>query len=260
MKAYCINLDRRPDRREHMWAQFDRLGITVERVPAVDGRLPEVAARTEGLGPGVNGLRLGAGAYACFQSHRQCWQRLIESGAPHAMVLEDDLLLAGDFADYLEDGWVPADADLVRLETMGIRVHLDRTRIPAGGGRYLARLRSLHLGAGCYVIARAAAIRLHRETEAIVDPVDDLLFNPKSPVFDRLVTYQMVPAPAAQGTLLPGRGKDVSWAQTSIVQRFGPNETGVAASRALHRRLLRRAIEEVSALRRGRRYTLVRHG
>lgn len=38
MKAYCINLDRRPDRLEHMERQFERLGMAFERIAAVDGQ------------------------------------------------------------------------------------------------------------------------------------------------------------------------------------------------------------------------------
>ena len=116
MKAYCINLDRRPDRLDHMTGQFGRHGMPFERIPAVDCQRPEVAAEATKCLPTSLGPRISAAAYACFQSHREAWRRLVASGESHGLILEDDLLLADGIAEYLGDGWVPPDADLVRLE------------------------------------------------------------------------------------------------------------------------------------------------
>lgn len=260
MKAYCINLDRRPDRRDHMWSAFKRLGVEVERVPAIDGSLPEFASETELLKPGVSGLRLGAGAYACFQSHRLCWQKLVESGAPYAMVLEDDLVIADGFGDFLADEWVPDDADIVKLETWGVRVHLDRRKVAMSRGRYLGRLRSTHYGAGCYVISNGAAERLLRLTAMISDAVDEVLFDPRHAVFSTLTIYQMVPAPVIQGDrLLDGKVRG-AWSQTSIDLRFGPGESANTAQETFAKKICRRTREESRALLSGTRYTLICNG
>ena len=240
-----------------MWSQFERLGVEVERIPAVDGSLPEVAAKTDNLEPGVTGLRLGPGAYACFQSHRLCWQKLVESGAPYAMILEDDLLIADGFGDYLADGWVPTDADIVKLETQGVRVHLDRTRIPMNRGRYLARLRSTHWGTACYLISSAAADRLFQLTRTISDAVDEVLFDTRHDVFSMLATYQMVPAPVIQGDRLSGGREDETWSRTSIDLRFGIGETGDTIRESALARTGRRLNQERRALLTGTRYTLV---
>ena len=55
MKAYCINLDRRPDRLKHMTEVFAEHGIAFERVAAVDGLDPSVAAAAAACRPGMYG-------------------------------------------------------------------------------------------------------------------------------------------------------------------------------------------------------------
>ncbi|MCU0826594.1 MAG: glycosyltransferase family 25 protein [Tabrizicola sp.] len=260
MKAFCINLDRRQDRRDRMWSEFQRLGVEVERVAAVDGSLPDFTAITASLKPGASGLRLGPGAYACFQSHRLCWQKLLESGDPHAMVLEDDLIIAEDFARFLTDGWVPTDADVVKLETREVRVQLDRRIVPLNRGRYLAQLRSSHFGTGCYVISAVAAERLHRQTETVLDAIDEVIFDARSPVFRMTRIYQMVPAPVIQGDQRPGSSVSAAWAATSINNRFGPGETAGSDELSLPGRILRRLKAEARAALHGTRYTFVGHG
>lgn len=264
MKAYCINLDRRPDRLEHMTWQFAELGLPVERVSAVDGQAPEVAAEAARCEMGFIGRKMGPGAYACFQSHREFWRRLLASGDVHGMVLEDDLVITGGFADYLRDGWVPADADIVKLETYESRIHLDAGPGQPAGPRRLHRLRSRHPGTGCYVMSARAAEVLLRQTEGILDsPIDEYLFNEASPVFHNLVTYQMVPAPVIQGDRW--KGAVAGWVATSITVRQAEAQGQVgpltgAATETRASRLARRLREEWRARLAGTRYVVARHG
>jgi glycosyl transferase family 25 len=268
MKAYCINLDSRPDRLAHMTALMARHGLAFERVAAVDGGDPQVAAAAARCPTGRNGYRLSAGAYACFQSHREIWRRLLASGASHAMVLEDDLLIATGFAAYLAPDWVPSDADLVKLETYQVRLHRQVGPGLPAKGRRLHRLRSRHVGTGCYVISRAAAARLLAATETVSDPIDEVMFNDASPLFAGLVTYQMVPSPVMQGKGAPkgegqdGRGREAEqsqadWVESSIKDRSVLN--GAQAEAALTR-LWRWLRAEIWSLRAGTRYVVVPFG
>ena len=186
------------------------------------------------------------------------WRRLLASGDSHAVVFEDDLVIADGFAVYLQDGWVPRGADLVRFETFLIRVHVDRGDGTPASGRRLHRLRSRHPGTGAYLVCAPAARRLLDLTETVSDPIDEALFNEASPLFAGLTTYQMDPAPVIQGNLVDGPLD--SWTTTSITERFaevgvqtGPAETKVA-------RLGRRLREEFGALRDGTRYDVVPFG
>ena len=261
MKAYCINLDRRTDRLQYMTQQFSHLGMMVERVPAIDGSLPEVAAEAALAQPTELGLRISVGAYACFQSHREVWRKIAASGETHGLVMEDDLVLAEGFSTYLQDAWVPPGADVVRLETFLTRAHLDVLPKVRAGSRYLQRLRSTHIGAGCYVLSAAAAQRLHECTTVIRNPIDVVLFSDSSELFSELAIYQMVPAPAAQQHRLHREAGTANWLTSNIVERFESEVPAEAARRetALGR-AKRRLVESVRARRKGTRYIVVPFG
>jgi glycosyl transferase, family 25 len=261
MKAYCINMDWRPDRLQHMQDQFARFGRSFERVAGVEAKDPVIAAAAAASPPGMTGLQISAGVHANFQSHRKAWRRMLATGDSHAMVMEDDLIFAPGFAAYLDEGWMPEDADIVRLETFLHRTHLGRKPSYPAGGRTLQRLRARHVGTACYVLSARIARFLLDETEVVSDPADEALFNERSPLFHRIVTYQMTPAPAIQGNLIPENLSNPLWAAGSITERFAGGaappadrpETQVA-------RVRRRLTEEARALHDGTRYVLVPFG
>ena len=263
MKAYCINLDRRPDRLAHMTAEFARAGIPFERIAAVDGQDPEVAAAAARLPLSSFNTQISTGAHGCMQSHREAWRQLIASGDPWGMIFEDDLVLAPDMALYLHEGWIPADADIVKLETFRIRIHVSRRQHKVGGARSLARLHTTHLGTGSYVISVHTARRLLSETAVCGDPIDEFLFNVDLPFFPSARIYQMLPAPVIQGDRAEVSKQKLhsGWQATSIVDRLASehHETAVAPETTLHR-LWRRGREEIRARVRGTRYVVVQHG
>jgi GR25 family glycosyltransferase involved in LPS biosynthesis len=80
--GYYINLDRSPERRERMEAEFARNGLTrrYSRFPAVDGN-----------GPGCRSP-LQPGEVGCFRSHLDL-MKLIASNGRIAHVLEDDVVV-----------------------------------------------------------------------------------------------------------------------------------------------------------------------
>jgi glycosyl transferase family 25 len=261
LKAYCINLDRRPDRLEHMGGQFSHQGISFTRVAAIDALRPDIAAQAANCPPTSLGPQMSAGAFACFLSHREAWRQVIASGDAHAMVLEDDLLLADGIAAYLHDGWVPPDADLVRLETFGTRLHVSDGDGYRVGPRKLRRLRSSHLGAGCYVISARTAHTLFDQSTVFSEPVDRFMFSTASKLFTQLVTYQMIPAPAAQGKRPISGPDDGTWSKSSITARFAAGTpAGIGEPETAPFRLLRRLREELLSHIRGTRYIVVTHG
>lgn len=261
MKAYCINLDRRPDRLHHMTQQFQLQGASFERISAIDGTEPSVIVEAISALPTALGPRISVGAFACFQSHRKAWKALLSSKASYGVILEDDLLLAEGFSTYFLDDWVPDDADIVRLETFHTRVHVDSTSIHVTGTRKLQRLRSSHLGAGCYVLSSRAAHYLYEKTVVIRDPVDVFLFSDTSDLFSDLVTYQMVPAPAVQGKRDGSELKPTKWAVSNIQERFDTEVSPHALrSESTLMRLRRRIRESVRAQRQETRYIVVPFG
>jgi glycosyl transferase family 25 len=254
-------MDWRPDRLAHMQEQFARLGRTFERIPGVEGTDPAIAAAAANSKPGIAGLKLSAGVYASFQSHRVAWRKLLESGDSHAMILEDDLVFSDGFSAYLDDGWVPEEADLVRLETFLHRTHLDRAPQYKAGSRTLQRLRARHAGIACYIVSGRIAQFLLDQTEEVCNPADEALFNERLPLFHRIVTYQMTPAPAIQGNLIPENLDNPIWAASCVTDRFDKGQTPESdKAETPVQRVWRRLSEEVRALQLKTRYVVVPYG
>jgi glycosyl transferase, family 25 len=262
MKAYCINLDRRPERLAHMTAEFAKAGIVFERISAVDGQDPAVAAAAASLPVSHVGVPITPGVHGCFESHREFWRRVVASGDKWGMVFEDDVLLAPAINLYLQDNWIPADADIVKLETSTQLVHVFRRRLKAPGGRYLSQLNSTHWGTGCYIISATTAQRLLREVQGVGEAVDSVLFSTDLDTFATLRVYQMVPAPVVQGQLSENRVA-AAWSESSLseryVGRFDPVER-VKDPLILRLRKIFRIRQRLLGLRQGTRYEAIPHG
>ena len=255
--AYCINLDRRTDRWLHMSGMFERIGLTVERLPATDGQDPQAALV---LAQHPAAALLSTGALACFESHRRAWQRLIDSGASHALVFEDDLLIAPGLARFQQAGWIPPEVNLVKIETNGNRLHLARYPLyKISDDRTLVRLNSYHAGAGGYILSCGLARKLLPLSRDCLEPVDDFLFDR----FGRygFIAHQMVPAPVMQGKSQLARAQAGNWAEASITEHWTDTvEDSSDQKEGLVGRVLRRVREELRARRLGSRYVAVPWG
>lgn len=180
--VYIVNLARRPDRLERLGGRLDALGIAWERVDALDAReatdaeIDAVAHPSGPLGP------LGKGDRACTISHLRAWRKLVDSGRPYALVLEDDVYLAGDARSAVATAeWIPAGVDVVKLEKFGdgestVLLGPAMGEVP-GTGRRLHRLHSRHVGGAAYILSRRAAEEGLALAGRIRVPVDHLLFN-----------------------------------------------------------------------------------
>lgn len=255
--AYCINLDRRSDRWEHMSSQFKNLNLVVERVSATDGKDPEIKAR---FASHPASSRLSIGALATFESHRRVWQKLIESGASHAMIFEDDLVIAPGLAEYQKTEWIPEAADLIKLETHGTRIHVGRKPFcTIGPGRTLVPLRSYHSAAGGYILSARLAERLLPMSRDCLEPVDDFIFNRHGR--QDYAIYQMVPAPVVQGASGLAQVDKGNWVQSSLTEHWadGLKDSSDQAETQFGR-VLRRFTEELRSIRLATRYATVPWG
>lgn len=211
MKAWFINLDRSPDRLAYMKDTLDGLDIEHERVAAVDGRQLTEAELAEHyfFRPGTQ--LLDAGSIACFLSHRKAWERVAAGEDNHALVLEDDIIFGENAGSILSrTDWIPANADVVRLETFRRNTVYDRDPIGEVDDRMLVRLRHIHLGAGAYILTRKAAARLLADTERFSFAVDYVISDPHCPEFCGMEILQMVPALCIQSALAPRAVSDVN--------------------------------------------------
>lgn len=257
MIVYCINLDRRPDRLQHIRDELKRCDVPFTRLAAVDGSDREIAEIAATIQPTTLGQRMSNGAFGALQSHRKAWTTFLGTADSHCVVIEDDMLLSDDFGSLLNPEWIPADADLVKLETWGNRVQVDSSVIPISAQRGIAQLFSSHIGAGAYVISRSAAVKALNFTDVAKDPVDEVLFNVSLPFNEGCKVYQLLPAAAVQGKRPQGKANDRAWAATSISERFADGAAVVSHDETALQRLLRRLREEIRSLFLGSRYIVV---
>jgi glycosyl transferase, family 25 len=214
MDLYLINLARRPDRLAFMTAQAEKLGLSLTRLDAVDAQKAEAAAIDRWFQASGPLGEIPRGDKCCSLSHRMAWERLAASSAPYAAILEDDVVLKDGARFPLGgSGWIPEDADLIKLEHYGPpgqSVLLSNFR-DVGSGFRLARMRSRHTGAAAYILSRRAA-ELLLSLPHFDLPVDHLLFNPNnSPVFARLQPWQLLPVVARQEDFVGEKSDIEGW-------------------------------------------------
>ncbi|WP_296746224.1 glycosyltransferase family 25 protein [Mesorhizobium sp.] len=187
MKCYAINLDQSEDRLAHIIAEFARIGAPFDRVAAIEA---------SSVVPAPN---LSHAETACFDSHRLCWQMIADGDDPYASIFEDDIIFSESARSLLtNDRWIPADADIVKLETFFTPVRMDRRRTAIDDGLSVARMLGQHIGTAGYTLSRRAARNLLGWTKQIRGPVDFTIFSPLHMPCARSTVYQLTPAICAQ--------------------------------------------------------------
>ncbi len=192
-----VNLDRSTDRLAHMRAEFERVRLSFERFPAVNGTdLPENVRSyfCDASGRIISPLRAGEiGVYASFLT---IWQRV---AAGHygraALVCEDDISVPDDLGGLLAavlrtapEGW-----DVIRLSSTTHRAVALVS--PLGNGRTLVRYTKSPMLTGATLISRAGAAKLLRDGIRR-QPADCDVARPWRYGLDE---YGISPAPIAQG-------------------------------------------------------------
>ncbi len=109
--VFCINLKKRPQRLESAKAEFEKHGITVEFIEAVDGKeLDDLDGFSENL-VSADGQKVTRGDLGCTLSHLKVAQIAKERNLANYFVFEDDVELVDDFnekfAAYIQQ--VPGD-------------------------------------------------------------------------------------------------------------------------------------------------------
>lgn len=106
-KIFCVNLDRRADKWELSKAEFEKIGINVERFSAVDGSTITVPA----------GAKITAGEIGCSLSHTTILKRMLDEGWNRILILEDDVEFMDGANQFFSQwiGQVPADWDMLYL-------------------------------------------------------------------------------------------------------------------------------------------------
>ena len=236
LPVFYINLDARTDRRSFMEPQFAALGVAAERISAV--RSDEVPQDLLDIHANpAHPWPIAAGEIACGLSHQKCWLALIECGAPAAIVLEDDVMLAPGFVEFVDSSVLDGlDADVIKLETFRSPIWMIGEARRRGTHFTLERLISVHLGTAAYLISR------HCAEISLADPrlrevaIDRFLFGPGGPRLFGSTVLQAIPSPCIQVTRIAGFEDKSIWMSDLVAARRARPGRG---KRRWQRRVLR---------------------
>jgi GR25 family glycosyltransferase involved in LPS biosynthesis len=153
----CINLDRRPERRQRMQAVFAQHGITgVRHFGAVDGSAITLPAH----------WNHSAGAYGCLLSHVAVVQQARELGHESVLIFEDDAVLDPEFESWFASfsKQVPPDWDMLHLGALHkaepLKVQENVVRITKANSTYAYALKHTVFD---------AFLELNRKAEDVLD-------------------------------------------------------------------------------------------
>ena len=239
--VFYINLDRVPERRNFMEAQFAHAGLaSYTRFSAVDARRPD-ALNDNGYRPGV-GSRWGLkhSEIACFESHRAVWKRVVQLGLPRAAIFEDDVEMSTDAGRVIEALLKNGSGfDFVKLDFSPKRLRFGaEQRIADIPVRPMLEMAP---SAAAYMLSLEGCRKLLAWSETYSDHLDDFVSNPRPD----WRMYQVFPAVGVQ--MIWSRQQNDSAEQVKTSEREGDRQTNLRLDKGPMWFRLRR---ELLALRR----------
>ena len=155
--TYVINMDSASDRMAHMDAELKRVGIPYIRQPGVVGM--ELTYPNENFSDWsykyLHGRRWAPRELGCYLSHIQCLRNFLQTDAPYALILEDDVKLDDNIKLILECAFQHAsDWSMLRLSSVN---HGKWWPVRKMGSHSLAVCLTREKGAGGYMVDRKAA-------------------------------------------------------------------------------------------------------
>jgi glycosyl transferase family 25 len=174
---YVINLDRSPERLEHVRRGLALKGLSPVRIRAVDANDLDARAIAE-VFDAERAQRdyfvpISKAEIACFLSHRFTWRAFLEeSRAPVCVILEDDAELSDAFVEVIAAVAArgPRDWDMVKL--FARRRQCSRRIAPLPAGFSLVRhLRQPTVTVG-QMVSRSGAEKMLGGSQRIYRPID----------------------------------------------------------------------------------------
>jgi len=219
-KIYVISLDRTPERYAYVKKQFDKQNLKYERFSAVDGNLITVKdVETNRVIPWrityFKGYRYGAtlkisqqeryrdaeffykhdrytpnlGELGCAMSHRAVWTDVVRNKYKRVLVLEDDVVLEGDFLKNFSQIMknLPDDFDVFFLDiasflqentTYFISPFFWLSKFLNSSSSYCAKIKSSNTnlwGSHAYIVTCDSAKKLLQKTKFMNIPIDNAI-------------------------------------------------------------------------------------
>lgn len=176
--VYLINLPRDAQRLAVMRQQLDAMQLPFEWVQAVYGKDLTPAQRAALYDERANAARyhqvMTPGEIGCYASHLSVWQKLVESDAPFALVLEDDVELLPQLPAVLAAvAALPPRWDMIKLVGRDKESPWQRWPLPASAqGTDLIRYRRPPSLTGAYLVSREGAAKLLAAHRPFFRPID----------------------------------------------------------------------------------------
>ncbi len=176
--VYVINLDGSDARLAAVQVQLDAAQLSHSRVAAVDGRgkpasaMPQYDAR-EAMR--YIGREMLGGEVACFLSHVECANQLLQSEAQYALVVEDDVVLHPDFSTHVSAAirWLEAHPeqpwDVINVSCSAIKFATPLHRL---GQQTLFHAHYFAMSTLCLLWNRHGAAQFVAASNQIFAPVD----------------------------------------------------------------------------------------
>lgn len=225
-----INLDRSADRLGDMARKLDSMGLSFERIVAVDG-----STLTEERKRGVYRKRfwrreLTAGEIGCYLSHLKAMRYMLEKKVDKAIILEDDVELSEEFRLIaLGHKDIKLDFDILKLKG---RVPAKQTYFevsPHSDKKIISVFTSY--GSAAYLLTEKGARRVLDRLSVIKYPYDnDLFCNWRN----GLTIYNLFPYPVHQSGIA-----------TTILDRNGGEETGAQRHKARIARIIPKSYDKL---------------
>jgi glycosyl transferase family 25 len=177
MRTFVINLKQSQDRRAHIAAQLDSLGVQYEFFEAIEGPfgITFFSSYDERRYLANTGRVASPTEAACFASHASLWKRCAASGAP-IVVLEDDAAISPSFPEALrvaersisQYGFIRLQKDESPLGSQ----HVESTPVERHGALTLSYCKRVPFGAMAYAISPKVATRFLAKSAVLTGPVD----------------------------------------------------------------------------------------
>ena len=170
-----IHLERSLERKPQVKKLKKDLPYRTKVVDAVDGSKPDNGF-SKGYTPRLllprYPFRLGSAEVACFQSHRKCWQEILDRGLEAALIIEDDVaIIDGEFTAAVKLAMKEIKmGDLIRLP-MKPR-EKPRNRSLKRDNISIFEPTVIGLGTQAQIVTYDAARRLLEKTEHFDRPID----------------------------------------------------------------------------------------
>jgi glycosyl transferase family 25 len=176
-KIFLINLARSKDRLACCRAEFNKAGLSFERVEAIDGVVLTQAQVDEYYRWQDSDYykELSKGELACYLSHRKVWQKIIDEQLDFAVIFEDDIGVSSQTPDAIHAiSGIKEEWDYIKLAEFPVKRDVAH--------EYKLKLNDIEFDLVTYqkvpnrtcaqVVSRSGAIKLLEHSKKISRPID----------------------------------------------------------------------------------------